>query len=167
MAESDTREVRVITLKQPHAWSVIHAGKGVENRSRNVAGGYRGLVAIHAGLGTAGEADWSWERPEYRAALDSATSAVRHRLDVRGAIIGVVDLVDVHWDCWPHGPAMIDGTPPSSWRCSPWAMSGLHHLVLENPRPLREVVPLTGGLGLRRMDEDTRQRVLAQIGGGA
>lgn len=40
--------MRALTIRQPWAWAVIHAGKTVENRSRNIAGDYRGLVAIHA-----------------------------------------------------------------------------------------------------------------------
>ena len=43
-------ELRILTVRQPWAWAIIHGGKGVENRVRNVAGSYRGPVAIHAGL---------------------------------------------------------------------------------------------------------------------
>jgi hypothetical protein len=42
--------LRVLTVRQPWAWSLIEGGKDVENRSRNIAGSYRGPVAIHAGL---------------------------------------------------------------------------------------------------------------------
>lgn len=37
--------------------------------------------------------------------------------------------------------------------------------VLANPRPLAEPIPYKGALGLRRLDDDTTARVLAQIGG--
>ncbi|KQT75388.1 hypothetical protein ASG45_02495 [Microbacterium sp. Leaf436] len=89
-----------------------------------------------------------------------------------GHIIGVVDLVDVHEghnteedrfkavrSCYqpqkPFGP------------CSKWAHPDSLHLTLTNPRPLSEPIPYTGALGLRRLDEDTTGRILAQIGGDA
>ena len=42
--------MRVLTVRQPWAWAIVHGGKDIENRTRNVAGAYRGPVAIHAGL---------------------------------------------------------------------------------------------------------------------
>ena len=43
-------ELRVLTVRQPYAWAIIHGGKDIENRTRNIAGSYRGPVAIHAAL---------------------------------------------------------------------------------------------------------------------
>lgn len=40
--------MRAITVQQPWAWAIFN-GKGVENRTRNIAGKYRGPLAIHAG----------------------------------------------------------------------------------------------------------------------
>ena len=31
--------MRVLTVRQPWAWAIIHGGKDVENRVRNLAGG--------------------------------------------------------------------------------------------------------------------------------
>jgi hypothetical protein len=42
--------VRILTVRQPWAWAIIHGGKTVENRVRNIAGDYRGPVLIHVGL---------------------------------------------------------------------------------------------------------------------
>jgi len=132
-------EMRVLTVKQPWAWAIIHAEKDVENRSRNLAGSYRGPVAIHAGLGFdqgnmashAHKRAHGTETPTYLAF---------------GAIIGVVDLVAVHfWD------ECLEGV----FGCSPWAESDAHHLVLANPRPLAHPLPFRGGLGLRRLDAAT------------
>lgn len=33
--------MRILTVRQPWAWAIIHGGKDVENRTRNVAGDYR------------------------------------------------------------------------------------------------------------------------------
>lgn len=42
--------MRILTVRQPWAWAIVHGGKDVENRTRNIAGAYRGPVAIHAGM---------------------------------------------------------------------------------------------------------------------
>ncbi|KQR97674.1 MAG: hypothetical protein J0I33_07650 [Microbacterium ginsengisoli] len=148
--------MRILTVRQPWAWAIIHGGKDVENRTRNIAGSYRGPVAIHVSGRFAEDVD--------SPALDDATErwhdqpeadCNRHpwRLNV-GKTIGLVDLVDVHQgaDCWD--------TPSF---CSPWA-DGPWHLSLANPRPLIEPIPFKGALGLRHLDDDTTARILAQIG---
>lgn len=73
--------MKAITLRQPHAWAVIYAGKDVENRTWTRP--HRGLLVIHAG-----------EKFERDADLPRG---VRYDEDdiVRSAIIGVVDLVDI------------------------------------------------------------------------
>ena len=170
--------MRILTVQQPWAWAIIHGGKDVENRVRNVAGDYRGPVAIHVGL----RYHYDWRS----AALDDAMRPVRNDFARRalaeygqtvrhpwpweeslGAIIGVVDLVDVH----RHqiaGAGCGDSNARSDMRstvCSPWAEPGAHHLVLSNPRPLAEPILYRGALGLRHLDDDTTARILAQIGG--
>ena len=42
--------MKAITVRQPWAWAILHGGKDVENRTRNIAGSYRGPLVIHAGL---------------------------------------------------------------------------------------------------------------------
>ncbi len=159
-------EIRILTVRQPWAWAIIHGGKDVENRTRNIAGSYRGPVAIHAGARY--DEEWAsdaladamnnhpgvWNEPQpWRAQIGAAS----------GAIVGVVDLVAVHhpdvgWGC-PASPG--DLLP----RCSAWADPGRHHLVLENPRPLDEPIPYRGALGLRRLDAETTAAVWLQIRG--
>lgn len=41
--------MRALTIRQFYTWAVIHGGKDVDNRTRNIVGSFRGLVAIHAG----------------------------------------------------------------------------------------------------------------------
>ena len=43
--------MRVLTVRQPWAWAIIHGGKTIENRSRNVAGKYRDTAATMRDLG--------------------------------------------------------------------------------------------------------------------
>lgn len=167
--------MRVLTVRQPWAWAIIHGGKDVENRVRNIAGAYRGPVAIHAG---AREDTSARQHPEIiRLAADrwwaDPASLLTGRRDQFGHIIGVVDLVDVHsatvlggcgyirHDCPEHGTCRD--------HCSPWAEGPapaggwMQHLVLANPRPLTTPIPYRGALGLRRLDEATVIRILVAL----
>lgn len=151
--------MKAITIRQPWAWAIVHGGKDVENRTRNIVGAYRGPVAIHAAKADADNApDYLW--------LKHAESYRRTHplLDPdaiwpwRGAVIGVVDLVDVHPDC----TEAVEGygyTPT----CSPWAMSDHHHLALANPRPLATLIPVRGALGLWTLPADVEAAVLEQV----
>lgn len=149
--------MRILTVRQPWAWAIIHGGKTVENRSRNIAGGYRGPVAIHAGLGEDIEAYRISDREH--GPLHWAFRSVRPQVGTppwrqwRGNVIGVVDLVDVHQQR-VHAP---------DCSCPSWAETGAWHLVLANPRPLREPIPFKGALGLRTLDDANTARVLAAI----
>jgi hypothetical protein len=148
--------MRVLTVRQPWAWAIIHGGKDVENRVRNIAGAYRGPVAIHAGLSY--DMDATICPPPLYAPIpvDEDGSHMRPL----GAIIGVIDLVDVHD---PSSRVFLP-TADVGGTCSPWAEHGVVHLVLANPRALAEPIPYRGALGLRRLDDDTTTRILAQIG---
>jgi len=136
-------DLRVLTVRQPWAWAIIHGGKDVENRTRSL-GPYRGLVAIHVSATLAG-AD-AWNDANVEAALIAAPPAPLHLR--RGQVIGVVDLVDEH---------------PDDGDCSPWAMRDHHHLVLTNPRPLPAPIPARGRLGLWRPDDTLTAATRAQL----
>lgn len=147
--------MRILTVRQPWAYGIIHRGKDVENRVRNIAGSYRGPVAIHAA------AAWDWDVTYPVGPTPHPTSMSL----IRGAIIGVVDLVDVHSASVIGGCGRMDNRcdeHPYGCRhhCSPWAMGPTpdgwyQHLVLANPRPLSDPIPYKGALGLRRLDVET------------
>lgn len=158
---------RVLTVRQPWARAIMALGKDVENRTRNIAGGWRGPVAIHAGLRDDPDA---WDSLEAGCALACGTDRPAWA-DLaglaRGAIVGVVNLVDAH-------PAY--GSPGSCWTgwedtagvtreqfCSPWAGADGWHLVLRDPRRLPVPVPYRGGQGLRRLDPRVQTAVAAQL----
>lgn len=173
-----TTELRILTVRQPWAWAIIHGGKDVENRPRNIAGSYRGPVAIHAGLryddGWASDAladamnnhAGVWDEPQpWRAQIGAAS----------GAIIGVVDLVDVHKCAGTPTPrprcyeatsnGFTEAVKAGTGLCSPWAdQFSENHLVLANPRLLAVPIPYRGALGLRRLDADMTAQINAQIG---
>lgn len=137
-------DMRVLTVRQPWAWAIIHAGKDVENRVRNIAGTYRGPVAIHAGLAEY-EQDNEASRAHWAARGKNTDTTI-----VFGAIIGVVDLLDVH-----HSTTCPNQTTDyAPWPlCSQWAQRDAWHLVLTNQTPLPKPVPYRGALGLRRLDQ--------------
>lgn len=136
--------MKVLTVRQPWAWDIVHGGKDVENRSRNVAGRYRGPLAIHAGL----RADREALRDLPRLHPSGIPRVFRY-----GAIIGGVYLQSVHH----HSECASE----PNGACSPWALPGFFHLRLEHPWALPEAVPFVGALGLRTIVDPN---VLAALG---
>lgn len=167
--------MRILTVRQPWAWAIIHGGKDVENRVRNLAGDYRGPVLIHAGKAEFEEEGGAfvevqraiWQQDEGYTPTDDQLWEVADDVDpedprfVYGAIIGVVDLVDVHSASVIGGCGRIRHECPTHGtcreHCSIWAQGPapegwFQHLVFENPRALDEPIPYKGALGLRKTD---------------
>lgn len=114
--------MRALSVRQPWAWQIVNQGKNIENRTRNIAGKYRGPVAIHASL-----------KPDKdalaRLPMHAPEWVTAPRVFDYGVILGVVDLVDVH-HCF-NALTNFEG-------CSPWAEPDNWHLVLANPRPVSD-----------------------------
>lgn len=155
--------MRILTVRQPWAWAIIHGGKDVENRVRNLAGEYRGPIAIHAGL----QLDKEAFRSDTLARAANLADAPSLKRMPRGVIIGVVDLVGVH-QCQSHRgtsdvPDCVRSGTPLAMICSSWAEfhpgEVAHHLVVTNPRALDEPIPFKGALGMRTLPAD----VVAEI----
>ncbi|MSS84993.1 hypothetical protein FYJ24_09495 [Actinomycetaceae bacterium WB03_NA08] len=70
------------------------------------------------------------------------------------AIIGIVDLVDVH----PSGNFQHPCGCNTKWR-----LRTGYHLVLANPRALKTPIPYTGALGLRTITDPSVLRELEVI----
>lgn len=85
--------MKALSLRQPWAWAVLHAGKRVENRRWWTS--YRGPILLHAAKGCT--------REEYVAALESMTvSGLLDDLEwppletlPRGGIVGRARIVDM------------------------------------------------------------------------
>lgn len=120
-----------LSVRQPWAWAIIHAGKDVENRSwQAVNHGLkaRGRIAIHAAKGMS--------REEYFVAKDFMDGIGLHTcpepaLLERGGIIGSVEVIDV-----------------VSEYDSPWFF-GPRGLILRNPTPCA-FIAIPGSLGYFR-----------------
>lgn len=160
--------MRILTVRQPWAWAIIHGGKDVENRSRNIAGTYHGPVAIHAALADDLGA-WQALCKTSLAAWSRAMNARESLLS--GVILGVVDLVDAHHVSVSGDPernfanVCWDNSTPIGEACSPWAEAMVDgwHLHLANARPLSQPIPYKGALGLRELPADVAAEVLAGV----
>lgn len=164
--------MRVLTVKQPWAWAIIHGDKDVENRVRSL-GPYRGPIAVHVSKRVARDVIEAPPRVLTRAVgtwrLNGGAFGKFPWTEHLGHIIGVVDLVNVH-----HGL----NTEPNRMRavrscfqpgkpygpCSPWAMPDHHHLALTNPRLLTRPIPATGRLALWRPDDALLTAITEQLG---
>jgi hypothetical protein len=152
--------MRILTVRQPWAWAIIHAGKTVENRQTNVAGSYRGPVAIHAAKAMLTPEGWT-DAGDTIAAITGARPLIVPPSEM-GAIIGLVDLIDVHLGSRLPGHCWHDKTGMREL-CSLWGETEAFHLVLQNPRPLTQPIPFRGMLGLRTLDGEIAEQVLAGV----
>lgn len=149
--------MKILTVRQPWATAIITLGKDVENRTRNIAGDYRGPVAIHT---SKREEPIGGDAAKRILELTGYFPLFATKQGL-GTIIGVVDLWAVHPDrdngnCCRHRPS---GGPGGS----PWADRDVWHLCLNNPRRLVTPIPYKGALGLRDLDADTERAVLEQL----
>lgn len=134
--------MRGLTIQQPWAWCVVHGGKNVENRGSNWD--YRGPIAIHAGArwSERGETDRRVRRAKRHG--DASWPMQRGDFPTR-SIVGIASLVDCHPDtgrcCRPWGESSY-----AEWRGG--TITEVHHLVLDDVRPLVEPLRHRGNLGL-------------------
>ena len=116
-----------LSVRQPWAWAILHAGKDVENRSLGSIRAGRMVcrrIALHAASGMRRvEYDWALWRMEQDGVF------VPHPDDLpRRAIIGSVEVVEI----------ITEST-------SPW-FGGQAGLRLKDPRPC-DPIPASGALG--------------------
>jgi hypothetical protein len=141
-----------LSVRQPWAWAIIHAGKNIENRGHvaiTKGGMKRGRIAVHASKGMTQE--------EYAHAYDFMRS-----IDVvcpppgaliRGGIIGTVDVVDVvtksasPWFFGPRGLVLANALACDPIPCSgalgyfEWKESGAIEQSLKWMRPKSDLLP--------------------------
>jgi hypothetical protein len=135
--------VKALSLWQPWASLVVAGAKRIETRSWWTD--YRGPLLIHAaGKATRAQIELRHEEP-FRSALERA--GVRRWQDLPlGAVIGVVELVDVRQI---HGPGAVVVEPRAKWIEPPPLpelafgdyQAGRFAWLLRNPRALPEPVP--------------------------
>lgn len=121
---------KALSIRQPWAWAILHAGKRIENRSRRFH--YRGLICLHVSLYEPTPIDLA----DFTAVWRESVPDPLQRLSqtalgefARGGIVGTAEIVDV-----------VEQSD------SPWFF-GPYGLVLENVRPI-EFIPAKGALGI-------------------
>ena len=125
--------MRALSVRQPWAWAIIHAGKDIENRTRSTV--HRGPLAIHASLGGT--------RREYEQAAAEIERIMGNRPptfeDVpRGCIVGTVELTDCERESrseWAH-PGCVHWKLSRPRACLPFPMRGALFLFPVNERSL-------------------------------
>lgn len=155
-------QVKVLSVKNPYAYLIIHGGKDVENRTWNTE--YRGRLYIHVSGDNMpftliedypdlkSRKEWSayvekirtWHNrliefyKTFGITIENDTNPeVWKKCHANWflksqSIIGYVDLVDV-----------VKNSP------SPWAIDGQYHWILKNPTPLKDPIrQVKGRLGL-------------------
>lgn len=113
--------LQALSVQQPWAWAIAHAGKNIENRTKPTY--MRGTIAIHASQ------EWlKNEKHPFRNMPVGCKAEIWF-----GAIVAIADLVD----CVEAGPLR--------WFTGPYGW------VLDNIHPLKMPVPCKGMLGLWRV----------------
>ncbi|ROZ88991.1 ASCH domain-containing protein [Gordonia sp. OPL2] len=155
--------MKALTVQQPWAWAIVNGGKTIENRTANWS--YRGPLAIHAGQRWSDRGSQSELVHQAWYGQHPIGYTIGGRLPEwqfeKGAIIGVVDLVDIHPDagcCRPWGESRYTEAGGRQRRL-------ITHLQLENPRPLRDPIPAAGQLGLWTPNGDIVRMIADQLGG--
>ena len=115
------RNPKAISLRAPHWWDILHCGKDIENRCWPT--NYRGRIFIHAAL-------W-WRVDEMEALGDFDADELRQMRDLRGHIVGSVEIVD----CVTQSKSF-------------WHEPGCYGFVLRDPRPLVNPFAYRGQLGI-------------------
>ena len=151
--------MKVLSVAQPWAWAILHAGKTVENRSWHTL--HRGPLLIHASK----TQRWlETLQTQYDNTLPNGQQVPAVESLPFGAIVGQVEVVDcVHWD-WQHSDDKIQQHEFARNRIAdnPWAMTQWCW-ILKNPLPFATPVPCAGSLGLFGIAGKTQELVKQQL----
>jgi hypothetical protein len=133
--------MQALSVKQPWAWAIMHAGKDIENR--NWPTNFRGRLAIHASKGVT-KAEY-WEDAAFIEEISGLRPPDYPMLDQRGFIIGTVEVVSCVGD-----------------HRSPWFF-GEYGFVLAEPRPLVTPIYCKGQLGFWTVPDDVVRQIDEQL----
>jgi hypothetical protein len=133
--------MRAISVKQPWAWAIVQGHKVYENRTWTV--GYRGPLLIHA----------SRKRVDVGRRMPCGRRVPGEEEAIGGAVVGVVDLVDVVAADQLRGRGVADG-----YVIGPWCW------VLENARAFDEPIVMSGKVSLFNVDDDRVREAVARAG---
>ena len=109
--------LKALSIRQPWAWAILHAGKPIENRDWYTS--VRGTIALHVGK-TYDQSGASWIEMNFGVKIPSDLPL--------GGIVGTADLID------------CVRSHPSPWFFGPFGF------VLGNPKEI-PFIPMRGRLG--------------------
>lgn len=112
--------MKALSIRQPWAWLIMHAGKDIENRVWQTP--VRGRILVHAAKGMTRN-EWD-DAMDFAAGIPSEEHLKAPEVPMfdyieRGGIVGSVEIVDcVHvsnspWFCGPFGFVLRDPQPLS------------------------------------------------------
>ena len=129
--------MKAISIRQPWAWLILHAGKNIENRDWPTR--IRGRVLVHAGK-TMYHTDYLDAKCFLDMSFPSIVLPAKESLE-RGGLVGSVEIAD----CVTTSD-------------SPWFF-GNFGFVLRNPKPM-PFRPLAGQLGFFEVEDGYEGRML-------
>jgi hypothetical protein len=133
--------MKVLSVKNPWAFLIIHYGKDIENRTRKT--NYRGRIAIHASKKSdEGAYQMLSENPVMGAALKEIKERRAEIEKLNGYIIGSVEI----YNCTYPELTMVANPSPWAEMDAPW------HYWLRKANPFPFPVPAKGMLGLWEFD---------------
>lgn len=110
--------MKALSIRQPWAWAILHAGKRIENRSRATT--YRGEILLHVSKGcTQRDLNAGIDLIEQASGRKLGSFAIRDLADMtrRGGIVGRARIVDCvvashsPWFVGPFGWVLADVEP--------------------------------------------------------
>ena len=132
--------MKVLSVRQPWAYLIVEGYKDIENRKWRTS--YRGPLLIHSS-----QAVDPNDFPKQRAWLNMCGVVIPEDLP-RGAIVGLVNLIDV-WDTHSYG----DGsTNEFKVDVSPF-FEGPYGFKMIGSVPFYEPIPYRGQLGIREASD--------------
>lgn len=172
--------MKALSLTQPWPWIILHLGKRIENRSRNI-GNHQGPLLLHAAKRMS-STDW-WSAYDFvhkrlgQAPADSIPSpfpagfdraftmtSLDHPALPRGAIVAQCNVVG-QWDR-RTGLTQLS-LYPDEWLDQQWLEQrqrwymDAHAYVLSDVRAIATPVPCKGALGFWNVPDAVLQQVLA------
>ena len=115
--------MKALSVRQPWAWAILHAGKDVENRTWGTR--FRGQLAIHAGKSIDKEAVARLRMSGYDVPMNLPT----------GCLVGEIEVTDCVNNRFRDKVS------------SEWAEDNFC-FMLANPQPYKTPIPYKGQLGL-------------------
>ena len=129
-------DIPALSLRQPWAWAILHAGKRIENRTW--ATKYRGRIRLHAAK--------TWDDAGYAELLRMGLQPPP-RLHMVGRQLGFYVGEVTVVDCWSLDDMNRDGDPDFEDQQEPWIFGPICW-VLKDPIAYSTPVPGRGFPGL-------------------